>query len=69
MEAEILYTAVFHNEKTIHYSPERLNVFTDIISEFTEDEMLTDIVHVYDVSKAECKVYDDIANEHLMITF
>ena len=69
VEAEILYTAVFHNEKTIHYSPERLNVFTDIISEFTEDEMLTDIVHVYDVSKAECKVYDDIANEHLMITF
>ena len=37
--------------------------------EFEEKEMLTDIVHVYDLSNRKCAVYNDIANEHLMIAF
>ena len=68
VEAEILYTAVFHNEKTIHFKPEMLADSKDVISEFSEDEALKDIVHVYDVSAAKCAVYNDIANQHLMIT-
>jgi hypothetical protein len=67
VEAQILYTAVFHNEKTMHYHPEKLKAFPDLITEFEEKEMLTDIVHVYDLRSRKCAVYNDIANEHIMI--
>ncbi len=68
VEAEILYTAVFHNEKTIHFSLEKLASSKDIVSEFEQQGGLKDIVHVYDVSDRKCEVYNDIANEHLLIT-
>ena len=68
VEAEILYTAVFNNSKTIHFHPEKLSDSPDVISEFDEGSSLTDIVHVFDVSGRGCKVYNDIANEHLVIT-
>ncbi|MCR4662623.1 MAG: PEP/pyruvate-binding domain-containing protein [Endomicrobiaceae bacterium] len=68
VEAEILYTAIFNNEKTIHFSPEKLQSSKDIVSEFELSENLTGIVHVYDVSNRKCKVYNDVANEHLVIT-
>ena len=68
MEAEILYTAVFHDQKTLHFHPEKLASSPDLIAEFTEETDLSDIVHVFDVSGRECKVYNDIANEHLLIT-
>ncbi|MBR1909703.1 MAG: hypothetical protein IJ821_03860, partial [Lachnospiraceae bacterium] len=69
VEAQILYTAVFNNEKTIHYSPEKLASSRDVISIFDQGEILTGIVHVYDLSDRECTVYNDVANEHLMITY
>ncbi|MBQ2066481.1 MAG: phosphoenolpyruvate synthase, partial [Clostridiales bacterium] len=34
VEAEILYTAVFNNSKTIHFHPEKLSDSPDVISEF-----------------------------------
>ncbi len=68
VEAEILYTAVFHNEKTLHFSPEKLASSPDLIADFATEESLKDIVHVYDVSAKECLVYNDVANEHLLIT-
>ncbi len=68
VEAEILYTAAFENEKTIHFSPEKLGTSKDIVLEFETSEMLADIVHVYDVSGRKCMVYNDVTNEHLMIT-
>ncbi len=67
VEAEILYTAVFNNEKTIHFSPEKLAEYPDITGDFEEKEELKDIVHVYDVSAGKCGVYNDVANEHLLI--
>lgn len=67
VEAEILYTAVFNNEKTIHFSPEKLLEYPDITGDFEEKEELKNIVHVYDVSGAKCEVYNDVANEHLLI--
>ncbi|MCR5119705.1 MAG: PEP/pyruvate-binding domain-containing protein [Lachnospiraceae bacterium] len=69
VEAQILYTAVFHNEKTIHYSPDKLEAFPDIVGEFADKEILSDIVHVYDLSSRKCAVYNDIANEHLLMAF
>ena len=68
VEAEILYTAVFHNEKTIQYSPEKLATSKDLVSEFDKEGILKDIVHVYDVSDRNCEVYNDVAGEHLLIT-
>lgn len=68
VEAEILYTAVFNNAKTIHFHPDKLQRCPDVISVFDGTEDLSDIVHVYDVSGINCKVYNDIANEHLVIT-
>ena len=68
VEAEILYTAVFNNPKTIHFEPARLESSPDVISTFTDDDALAGIVHVFDVSGRGCKVYNDIANEHLVIT-
>ncbi|MBQ6551712.1 MAG: phosphoenolpyruvate synthase [Lachnospiraceae bacterium] len=68
VEAEILYTAVFHNEKTLRFAPEMLASAKDIVSEFTDDSRLMEIVHVYDVSGRESSVYHDVANEHLVIT-
>ena len=68
VEAEILYTAVFKNEKTIHYAPEKLASSNDIVCEFEQGDDLKDIVHVYDLSGRKCMVYNDVANEHLVIT-
>ena len=63
-----LYTAVFYNEKTVHYSPEKLEGSKNITAEFDDSSELSDIVHVYDVSDRKCEVYNDVANEHLLIT-
>ena len=68
VEARILYTAVFNNEKTIHFEPERLSSSRDIVSGFDQSPALEGIVHVYDLSDRKCEVYNDIANEHLLIT-
>ena len=68
VEAEILYTAVFHSEKTLHFRPEKLRESPDIAEQFEQGKELSGIVHVYDVSSRQCEVYHDLANEHLLIT-
>ena len=47
VESEILYTAVFNSEKTVHFSPEKLESSKDLVSEFEQSETLSDIVHIY----------------------
>ena len=69
VEADILYTAVFRNEKTLHFAPELLQKVPDITSNFDGGASLAGIVNVYDVSGMKCRVYHDITEEHLMITF
>ena len=68
VEAEILYTAVFHSEKTIRFQPDRLKGSPDIVDQFDHGKELAEVVHVYDVSGRKCEVYHDVANEHLLIT-
>ncbi len=68
VEANILYTAMFNNEKTLHYNPDKLAASPDIIDQFETRDSLRNIVHVYDVSACEYKVYNDVPNEHLLIT-
>lgn len=68
VEAQILYTAVFNSEKTIHFSPERLCFCPDIVKEFDQGDSLADIVHIYDMSGRKSEVYNDMTDEHLLIT-
>ncbi|MBO7632189.1 MAG: phosphoenolpyruvate synthase, partial [Lachnospiraceae bacterium] len=68
VEAEILYTAVFRSEKTLAYRPEQLAAFPDIVSQFEPAPEVAGIVHVYDVSGGKCEVYNDVSEEHLLIT-
>ena len=68
VEAGILYTAVFRNEKTVHFAPGKLSAAVNAVGDFEGGSELSEIVGVYDVSGRSCRVYNDIANEHLMIT-
>ena len=68
VEADILYTAVFANEKTIRFEPELLSGTQDISSEFDEEGSLDGIVKVYDVSGCDCSLYHDLKQEHLLVT-
>ena len=68
VEAEILYTAVFSDQKTIRFAPEKLQSCPDLIGGFEHGKELLEIVRVYDVSTRGCEVYNDVADEHLLIT-
>ncbi len=68
VEAEILYTAVFQNEKTLRFAPEMLGTCPDLTGDFKQEDALAGVVHVYDVKGRRCEVYDDAENEHLLIT-
>ena len=68
VEANILYTAVFRNEHTIHYSPEMLKKSRDISGEFDGGLELADIVRVCDVSGCDCRLYHDLKQEQLLVT-
>ena len=66
VEAEILYTAVFNNSKTLGFYPEKFNRFENISAEFDESGALSEIVRVFRVSG--CTLYHDINKEQLLIT-
>ena len=68
VEAEILYTAVFNNSKTLHFAPEKLKELRNKLDDIAENSGLDDVIHVYDVSRCKCELYNDIKNEHLLIT-
>lgn len=68
VEAEILYTAVFSNEKTRRFTPEKLKEFPDIVAEFDGGKEAENIVHVYDMSNARCELYNDLEKERLIVT-
>lgn len=69
VEADILYTAMFNNSKTIHYSPKCLERGEDISSQFDEEGVLKGIVKVYDLKETGCRLYNDLQSERLMICF
>ncbi len=70
VEAQILYTAVFTDKmKTGRFCPEMLEKYPDLADKFADDPKISGIVHVYDVSGKGLKVYNDIADEHLVISF
>ena len=68
VEADILYTAVFDNENTIRFSPDKLKNGKDITGEFDEENAMEGIVSVFNVSDLECRLYHDLKLEHLLVT-
>ena len=69
VEAEILYTAVFENAQTKYYHPEKLYHFDNLLSEFfPELESLGNVVRICDVSDCDCRIYNDLRHEQLVVT-
>ena len=65
VEAEILYTAVFDNKKTLAFYPEKLNRFENISDLFDDGGELSEIVKVFKAQN--CTLYHDINKEQLLI--
>lgn len=67
VEAEILYTAAFMNEKTKVYEPSKLEKYPNILEEFEGCDEVKGIVSVYDLTNAGCELYNDLEKEHLVL--
>ena len=69
VEADILYTAVFENEKTLQYQPERLAALPNLLGELFPDlQGFEHIVRICDVSGRGCRVIHDLHQEKLVVT-
>lgn len=67
VESDILYIAVFDNEKTVVFEPERIRKGNNCLTEiYPEGEKLTEILGVYAVSEGESYVYHDVKEEHIV---
>ena len=67
VEADILYAAIFENEKTRHFHPGQLASLPDHTSDFGVDGIkYAGVVHVYDVSGTGCMLYHDMSEERLL---
>ncbi|MCR5654531.1 MAG: PEP/pyruvate-binding domain-containing protein [Lachnospiraceae bacterium] len=67
VEAEIMYTAVFSDTRTLRFCPEILKDQPEITDTFEVPDKIKGIVHIYSPTES-CKVYNDIEKEHLVIT-
>ncbi|WP_022760658.1 PEP/pyruvate-binding domain-containing protein [Butyrivibrio sp. AD3002] len=67
VEADILYTAVFANEKTLAFAPDKFSAYKDISSDFISDEKNKDIARVYDLKGSELTLYYDLENNRLLL--
>lgn len=66
-EAQILYGAVFENEKTRVFAPEKIQQIENRLTDFyPEGESLKPVIGIYSVGERECFVYHDMRKEHLV---
>ncbi len=67
VESDILYAAVFENEKTRVFAPERLKEMENLLTDFyPEGEELKEILGIYSMEGRESYVYHDMKTEHLL---
>lgn len=72
VEAGILYTAIFENERTVHFRPELLHGRKNLLPEFApegEAAELSGIVGVYDVSDCGSRLLYDMKENHTVVFF
>ena len=66
VEAQILYMAIFSNEKTRHYRPEMIRVLPSIIASVPGGGNHQDVIRLVDVS-GRCRLYFDLTDGHALI--
>lgn len=67
VEAEILYCAVFDNEKTAAFHPELLKNMENKLTDFyPEGENLKEIIGVYSMEDTNCTIYHDMKGERMV---
>lgn len=70
VEAEILYVAVFENERTRIFRTEILqNLENKLTDYYPNGEEIQDIIGVYDVSDSNCFVYHDMETERFVCSY
>ena len=82
VEAEILYTAVFETQTTLHFTPSLLEPFAASMTDYTGETGyagktayagntggLEGILQVYDTGMSGLTLYYDMSQEHLQISF
>ncbi len=69
VEAQILYTAVFSDKKTVHFHPDLLKQTENRISEISQGEKWRDVVCLADVSERDCILYHDLKQERVLLLF
>ncbi len=68
VEAGILYTAVFEDEHTKVYHPEKLLKIPNLFREMLPDaDGLESVVRICDVSGGRCTLYNDLGHEQLYV--
>jgi hypothetical protein len=72
-----LFLDVYSDKKNVYVRPEKVwnrSSDTMFLLHTYEPEtgrfrpILDDVIHIYDVSRCKCELYNDIKNEHLLIT-
>jgi hypothetical protein len=73
VEAEILYTAVFETQTTLHFAPSLLEPFEVSLSDYAKDtggmEGMDKILQVYNTEHSGLTLYYDMSQEHLQVSF
>ena len=70
VEAEILYTAVFETQTTLHFTPSLLEPYIALLSDYAgKADGLEGILQVYDTGQSGLTLYYDMSQEHLQISF
>lgn len=67
VEAGITYAAIFENEKTLIFEPEKIKQMENHLADFYPGgEGIMDVIGIYSVSERESYVYHDMKDEHII---
>ncbi len=67
VESQILYNAIFENEKTKEYNIDALKSIPEISGELSiESDEFTDVVKIYDLSEDNFILFNDMKNEYII---
>ena len=64
----VLYTAVFSDEKTIHYAPDKLKERENLITGMPGSDGLEEVIWLVDTTDSGCVLYHDLKEERLVLT-
>ena len=73
VEAEILYTAIFETQTTLHFAPTLLQPFAASLPDYAKDtgglEGVENILQVFNTEDSGLTLYYDMSQEHLQVSF